>query len=300
MSCRYDCNCKGDRCRSLELEVEALGRQMRHLFTLIVAHASLDPTDQGQRNRSRQLTQKLERIMGGRPVPKGTFAECCLIGNSSGGGHISDWFCTGALIHPRLVVTADHCVLRPNGVPDPNSIAIGIEEETDVDASHIRRVLRAERHPTEDLALLILQKPAEQDPVEIATAAECASAERVELVGFGNTDPVGTLGFGTKRQASVPVHFIRKSPKDDLRDVEQTFGFSSCSEFVAGRKGGGKDSCKGDKGGLAYIFAQDGSRKLAGMTSRATDEADDACGDKGIYVRLDVAKPWIASRTPSL
>jgi secreted trypsin-like serine protease len=61
---------------------------------------------------------------------------------------------------------------------------------------------------------------------------------------------------------------------------------------VAGRKGSHRDSCKGDSGGPAYVFV-DNSYKLAGTTSRATDEAMDVCGDGGVYVRADGLAAWI-------
>ena len=125
-----------------------------------------------------------------------------------------------------------------------------------------------------------------------ATSEEVANADRVELVGFGNTNPTGTLGFGTKRQVNVPMNVVRKNPNEDLSAAETTLGFNSFSEFVAGRKGSGKDSCNGDSGGPAYVFV-DNERRLAGATSRATDEANNSCGDGGIYVRVDAVADWI-------
>lgn len=285
------CGCESDD-RSVEEQVAALGRHLRSLNRRLAEHLSLDPNDDSSRSVNRRLQDELERIIGGRDVTVGDFPECCLIGNTSGGGFLNSWFCTGTLIHPRVVVTAEHCISRTTGQLNPNSIAIGIEDEDNVQPSNIHRVARILKHPSEDISLLILHQAATVAPVVRATSEEVANADRVELVGFGNTNPTGTLGFGTKRQVNVPMNVARKNPNEDLSAAETTLGFNSFSEFVAGRKGSGKDSCNGDSGGPAYVFV-DNERRLAGATSRATDEANNSCGDGGIYVRVDAVADWI-------
>jgi endonuclease G len=197
------------------------------------------------------------------------------------------------------VVTAEHCISRTTGQIDPNSIAIGVDREGDVETNHITRVSRILKHSTEDIALLLLARPSTVAPVQRATSSEIADALRVELVGYGNTDPAGTIGFGTKRQVNVPMQQVRKSPGEDLTESEAILGFNSFTEFVAGRKGSAQDSCNGDSGGPAYVMLGD-TRKLAGATSRASDERDDNCGDGGIYVRVDAVSDWIDETIASL
>ncbi len=274
--------------------IEALASQVRELRTQLAEHLIDDPAEPEARQRATALAEMLFRIIGGKDVAPGDFPECCLIGNSSAGGFLKEWFCTGTLIHKRVVVTADHCILRAHGRVNPNSIAIGVEDQRDVQPHHIVRIRKIIRHPSEDVALLILQSDAPVDPIDLATETEAIIAGNVELVGFGNTNPAGTIGFGTKRQVNVPMMVIRKAPDEDHSQAEHTLGFDSFTEFVAGRKGSGRDSCNGDSGGPAYIEVK-GKRKLLGATSRATDEANDSCGDGGIYVRLDVdpVAKWI-------
>ena len=285
------CDCHGSD-MSIEDQIETLAKRVRGLTREFAEHLKADPTHAASRARSDELAARLERIIGGREVDPGTFPECCLIGNTSGGGFLHDWFCTGTLIHPRVVVTAEHCIFRTTGQLDPNSIAIGVDDEDAVEKSNIILIARILPHHSEDIALLLLHAPSSVEPVARASTAEVADADRVELVGFGNSDPAGSVGFGTKRQVNVPMHVVRKSDAEDLSAQESLLGFNSFAEFVAGRKGSGKDSCNGDSGGPAYVFV-DGARKLAGATSRATDEADDLCGDGGIYVRLDKVSDWI-------
>jgi endonuclease G len=280
--------------------VAALDRQVQllseNLADVMLAEGE---GEQADRQRLRHQGSSLLRIIGGRPTATGAFPECCLIGNSSGGGFLNDWFCTGTLIHPRVVITAKHCIAASSGVPDPNSIAIGVSAQRDVKQQHIVRVLKIYTHPREDVAVLVLQKAAPVEPIACASAAELEGADGVHLVGFGNDNPSGTMGFGIKREVGVNMNVIRRNPGEDLREAEGLLGFNSRTEFVAGRKGSGKDSCNGDSGGPAYVGADEG-RKLAGVTSRATDEADDNCGDGGVYVRIDTLKEWIDGIAGSL
>ncbi len=289
---KTQCGCQDNVESGVEEQIASLGRQIRGLSRRFAEHLRLDPDDDGSRAVNDQLRDEQERIIGGREVDPGAFPECCLVGNTSGGGFLRSWFCTGTLIHPRVVVSAEHCIFRTVGQLSPNSIAIGVDAQSDVQPAHIVRVSRIIKHQTEDIALFILHQPAPVAPVQRATTAEVAAADRVELVGFGNTDPAGSVGFGTKRQVNVPMNVVRKSPKENLSQAEALLGFNSFTEFVAGRKGSRQDSCKGDSGGPAYVFV-DNTRKLAGATSRATDEANDVCGDGGVYVRVDAVSDWI-------
>jgi len=274
-------------------EFDALLRQTRMLAGEFLEFAETQRSEFEDRASFARMADNFARIIGGRKVDPGAFPECCMIGNTSAGGFLKEWFCTGTLIHPRVVVTADHCITRSNGALDPNSIAIGIEEQTEITRNHIHRILKIIRHPIEDIALLILQKASTITPVSIATTVEVESATNVHLVGFGNSDAAGLIGYGTKREVNVPMQWVKtKPPHPDLDDAAQALGFDPDTEFVAGRKGSGQDSCTGDSGGPAYI--RDGAaRALAGATSRATDEHNDVCGDGGVYVRLDAVRPWI-------
>lgn len=238
-------------------------------------------------------SRELERIVGGENVPPGGFPHCVCIGTATG------WMCTGALVAPRVVLTAAHCgaaitrimaggnQVQPWLSPDARVVAV---QKVAIHPDY-------KTHPLSenDITVLILAGPANLPPAPLATAGELAAAASVELVGFGYNDPNLPVGFGTKRRVTIALPpLMRRTADENLGQLEAKLGFHGEYEFVCGRKALGKDSCNGDSGGPAYIGVG-GGFKLAGLTSRATREAVQHCGDGGVYVRPDCFRGWIDS-----
>jgi endonuclease G len=223
------------------------------------------------------MADLLSRIVGGTPVTDGRFPECCLVGNQS------RYFCTGVLVHPRIVLTAAHCL--------PNITRVRLNCTTEFDPNGIEIPVQKVRiHPEynriHDIGVLILP-PNDRVPqhAEIATTKELLKARDTTLVGFGTTDFAGTIGFGLKRQVSVSI-----DQHTNIDEAEARLGFESDFEFTAG--GDGKDTCGGDSGGPAYIVVN-GKIKVAALTSRALRNASQPCGLGGIYTRIDVHLDFI-------
>ena len=91
---------------------------------------------------------------------------------------------------------------------------------------------------------------------------------------------------------NVAIAALKRKATDKLSAQANRLGFDADLEFVAGRKQLGKDTCNGDSGGPAYIRIGN-TWKLAGTTSRATEDATHNCGDGGIYGRVDKHREWI-------
>jgi secreted trypsin-like serine protease len=224
-----------------------------------------------------ELITNRARIIGGRPTPD--FPDCVAVGSDLG------WCCSGTLVAPNVVVTAGHCVRGGCGSrvflgPDVNDPANG----------EILEVVWAEAHPdynppdpTSDLAVLILSDDASSTPRVIAHDGMLESAGSVRVAGFGNTNKLGTRGYGKRRMVDVPI-----------ATPDPQYGADPNTEFVAGAPFLDRDSCNGDSGGPAYV--QDGEGwYVAGATSRATNSTVRPCGDGGIYTRIHSFEGWVRS-----
>lgn len=289
------CGRRGPRKKAVDPKTShrRLSRKLNELTQVLAAVSgdmTLPAAPQARRGRHRPKTVRdaLARIVGGLPVTPGDFPECALIGRRRRNGTFN-WYCTGVLVHPRIVLTAAHCFIpkRP-----ANVVALSIDDQADVPTGEVRSVRRMVVHPQypnsgrHDIAVMVLRRNSGVTPVRPATANEMEDAEETTLVGFGNDDVQSTRGFGTKREVTVPITNGPGSSEDD----EDELGFESSLEFVAG--GDGYDSCNGDSGGPAYIRVG-GARVVAGLTSRATETARDPCGEGGIYTRVDVHAQFI-------
>lgn len=245
----------------------------------------MQATPTWQRNRGRYFTEVLlkqppaERIFGGVFTSPGEVPECVAVGGSGG------FCCTGTLIGPNVVLTAGHC--HEGGC----AAKIFVGNDSNVPATgRVVNVKTAIRHPgynaltlANDLAVLILDETLDTTPAPLAATADIEATPFVRLVGYGFTE-TGVFGVQAKVDVFVATADCAAAGEQSL------FGCHPSNELVAG--GNGHDSCNGDSGGPAFVL-KDGKRHLAGATSRATANSQVACGDGGIYVRVDKYKDWI-------
>jgi hypothetical protein len=217
-------------------------------------------------------------IVGGEKT--NDFPDCCAVGNDIG------YYCTGTLIAPTVVVTAAHC----DGIR--RVFLRGPDVRFPEDGETIR-VSRVFRHDEADLQVLVLESPSAVEPRRVASGAVADNAQTAILVGFGTTNLAGTTGYGRKRKVEVPIVSASCATQNDV----DNFGCSRGTEIVAGHRGLRKDSCKGDSGGPLYVKGPGGAHFLLGATSRGINNADNVCGDGGIYVRVDKFLDWIREMT---
>ncbi len=219
-------------------------------------------------------------IYGGAETER--FPDCCAIGNDD------DYYCTGTLIAPTVVVTARHCddgvtrvFLKGNNIANPA-------------AGETIPVVAEYENPDVDLRVVVLARPASVPPRHVAQGDEVYAPEMVTLAGFGTMDSSGQVGYGIKREVDVPLTSLDCSAPNDFYN----FGGRAGREMVAGQRGLARDSCKGDSGGPLYIQSRNGDDVyLLGATSRGIRRRLTECGDGGIYVRVDRCLDWIGQVT---
>jgi secreted trypsin-like serine protease len=190
-----------------------------------------------------------------------------------------NWGCTGTLVGPRTVLTAAHCVTTASNRKLTASrmrfaTASGV---TSVSRIQIPTTYRPGSSDSwDDIALLILSKPAQETPIATADSAPRVD-KSAEVVGFGvtmATAPHEGDGAGTRRYATIRI--------EQVSDRELIYDSSK------------KGACYGDSGGP--ILQDLGSGHVViGVTSRGTATL---CDDLDIATRVDAFRDWIKSSSP--
>lgn len=217
-------------------------------------------------------------------------------------------YCSGALIHPQIVITAGHCVRGALGVKigTLNWLLDDIYNRT----YYGRLIEKPERHPdfllntarsnlyadmVGDVGLFILDSPVPSDvPVLSLIKYNAKIPSKLQIAGYGVTkDGLDNLS-PTLRETSV--NFISRPLCNKLLNkvAPDTYNITDAS-ICAGYLAGGRDACTGDSGGPLFIKGKDASSDvLVGLTSFG-----EGCARKDVpagYTNIKRYASWIRSR----
>jgi secreted trypsin-like serine protease len=237
-------------------------------------------------------------VVGGRTVDTRDHSwVVALASRDRFGDARSGQFCGGALVRPRTVVTAAHCLSR--GV-----LGVSRRRVTDLRVISERKDLRGDagretpvagvwvnpgydrRTNAGDVAVLTLARPLTGiRPVEPAGPGDSSYEPGTEATVYGWGD---TRGDGSYADA---LHAARVRVLPDRECAAAYPGseagtYRPASMLCAGLPQGGRDACQGDSGGP---LVADG--RLVGLVSWGT-----GCGRRGrpgVYTRISAVLPQI-------
>ncbi len=224
-------------------------------------------------------------VIGGTAVPAGRWRDVAAVYFGSQAG------CTGVLVAPNVALTAGHCndtSLRKI-VVGTNSLANEAAGET---LAVQQRIAYPSWESSVDITVLKLATSSTIAPRPIATGwarLDIVNGAEVALVGFGAIDANASQFVDELQEARTAVTDAGCETQQGCNLLARPAG-----ELGAGALG--IDTCDGDSGGPLYLETPYGTF-LAGITSRAYDDAQLPCGEGGIYGRPDKIVDWIEAQT---
>ncbi len=221
-------------------------------------------------------------IIGGHDAMAGTWPDVAAV-NDAGG----EQGCTGTLIAPTVVITAQHCMEI-----NPSAVVIGTTSLARPSEGEVIPVIKHVGYPNGfrsfDVGVLVLQRPSTLPPRKIASgwaSVDIKNGAMAAIVGYGAIDRDSLVYKDELQEAVVPITDAECTDSVGCNALAKPAG-----ELGAG--GMGIDTCEGDSGGPLYITSDLGTF-LAGVTSRGYDDNQFTCSEGGIYARPDKVIAWI-------
>lgn len=198
-------------------------------------------------------------------------------------------FCGGVVLAPTLILSAAHCVIKPNPDLLPAQIQV-LTGRTQLSATD------GQIHDVSDYRLFGYNEATEVNDVVVLEISTATTAPRVLLPGpdertlWDAKGPGYVTGWGSTAEGGIKSDVLREGFVRMISDSScgspSVYGvlFDSSTMVCAGFLSGGVDSCQGDSGGPLSVPARFGQWRLAGTVSFG-----EGCGRRdrpGVYSRL--------------
>jgi len=249
---------------------------MRVLVTILFVSAAVVGVTGDTYAQDGQVHQTRQSIYNGTRTPEAvllTEGEQLAIGWLHVAGEPTNAFCTGTLISPLVVATAEHCTRDRNAV----DIGFGVGSLPSAPLATFKVVNKAERDDV-DAALLIL----DEDAVARVPELRPILPNRTDLGGPDGEVLIGrevqVAGYGDTNSPELVGRFFATV---ELKEIQPDY------VVVDGR--GIQGLCFGDSGGPVITLNQRQAPVMLGVEHGG----DDTCTGTDFLTRLDPLSNWI-------
>lgn len=237
-------------------------------------------------------------VIGGAPDEGESFPWMAFVVNVREEEHLVD-LCSGAVVAPRLILTAAHCVEDMKtgrmGAPAEFRVVTGNDDWTSSshEVLHVSQTVvygRFNRHfANDDAALLVLAEPTSAPAIALARRREDRSwlgaGTGAWLVGWGKTEFAQQIPTTTLRYAETVIQGSRWC----RRNAPPFFPRDELCVINAPKETTGV--CNGDSGS-PLVLDEEGQEEVdLGIASHVYGRC--STRHPGVYTRVDAIYPWV-------